>query len=127
MLDWSKYPNFSEAEFRCRHTGKCHIEPSFLDALQALRTEYGRPVVITSGYRHPSHPVEAVKADPGAHSFGLAADISVRGADCHAMLKLAMAHGFTGIGIAQRGEVRFLHLDMMRPGGSLPRPNVWSY
>lgn len=51
VVDWSKYPNFSEAEFRCRHTGKCEMRPEFLAVLQAIRAEYGKPMIISSGYR----------------------------------------------------------------------------
>jgi len=31
MLDWSRLPNFTEAEFRCKHTGKCDMDAAFMD------------------------------------------------------------------------------------------------
>lgn len=125
-MDWKQYPNFTEAEFRCKHTGRCAMHPDFMARLQRLRMAYGAPMIVTSGYRDPSHPEEAKKASPGAHSTGRAADIAVRGADAVKLLRLALELGFTGIGIAQKGASRFIHLDDVADG-SLPRPGIWSY
>lgn len=124
-IDWNKYPNFTAAEFRCSHCGGEGIKPALLDRLQAMRTEYGRPMRITSGYRCPRHPVEASKTVPGAHALGLAADIAAEGAEAHRVLALAFKHGFTGIGVQQKGPARFIHVDVR--SGELPTPAVWSY
>ncbi len=123
-MDWTKYPNFSESELRCSETGECRMQANFMQKLQALREAYGKPMAITSGYRAPQHSVEASKSAPGTHTRGLAVDIAVSGQDCYDLMKLAMEHGFTGIGVAQRGSGRFLHIDTYKGG---PRPNVWSY
>ena len=125
VIDWARYPNFSEQEFRCKHTGQCYMDARFMEKLQAIRTAYGKPMIITSGYRDKTHPVEAAKAAPGEHTLGLAADISVRGADAFALLKVALAHGIVRIGVKQTGEGRFLHLGMAT--GSFPSPTIWSY
>lgn len=112
IADWSKYPNFTKAEFNCTRTGNNDMQPEFMEALQALRTEYGKPMTVTSGYRDPTHPQEAKKAQPGQHSKGLAADIACDATEAHAIAKLAFKHGFTGIGISQKaGLPRFIHLD----------------
>lgn len=64
--DWSKYPNFKEYEFECRHTGLCDMQPEFMARLQKLRDLYEKPMVINSGYRHETHPVhESVNMLPG--------------------------------------------------------------
>lgn len=123
-MDWSKYANFSEVEFRCSQTGECNMQPDFLRRLQALREEYGKPLQITSGYRSPQHSTEASKAQPGVHTRGIACDIAVSGSEAYHVLALALKHGFTGIGVAQKGSGRFLHLDTFKGG---PRPNIWSY
>jgi uncharacterized protein YcbK (DUF882 family) len=120
-VDWSRYPNFQEKEFRCRHCGVAAMQPEYLERLQALRTAYGRPMTITSGYRCPEHPVEAAKAEPGMHATGRAADIGVSGADAVRVLQLALGLGFTGIGVQQKGPARFLHLDLRQ------HPAIWSY
>lgn len=125
--DW-RWPNFQAVEFRCHHTGLFLLVPSYLDALQALRTRCGFPFVITSGYRHPTHPVEAAKARPGAHATGRAVDIAVAGEDAYRLVALAAGYGFTGIGIAQRGQSRFVHLDTLTADEfHAPRPALWSY
>jgi hypothetical protein len=46
-------------------------------------------------------------------------------------IKMAMKHGFTGIGVKSKrenGEPRFqLHIDDMPEGGPIDRPFVWTY
>ena len=125
-MNWDLYPNFGEDEFRCKHSGQCVMVPEFMARLQRLRIAYGRPMTVTSGYRHPTHPIEAAKAAPGAHSTGRAVDIAVQGADAVRLIALAIAEGFTGIGVQQKGSGRFIHLDDL-PSGAFPRPTVWSY
>mgnify|MGYP003145243581 CR=1 FL=1 len=71
MIDWSKYPSFTAAEMRCQHTGKDGISERLLAPLQEFRRLWGRPMRVTSGYRHPTHPIEAKKAKPGEHASGL--------------------------------------------------------
>lgn len=125
-MNWSDYPNFSEEEFRCKHTSKSAMHPDFMARLQRLRTAYGKPMKITSGYRDAKHPIESAKAKPGAHASGRACDVAIRGAEAVELLKLALEHGFTGIGVQQKGEGRFIHLDDIEDG-SQPRPMIWSY
>jgi len=125
MIQWSKYPNFSASEFRCSHCQADGIKEDVVAKLQAMRTEYGKPMRITSGYRCPQHPIEAKKSVPGAHALGLAADIGVEGAEAHRILGLAFKHGFAGIGVQQKGTGRFIHVDIRN--GELPGPTVWSY
>lgn len=124
MLDWNKYPNFKETEFQCKHCGQVDMQASFMERLQTLRTAYGKPMIISSGFRCANHPVEARKSTPGVHSKGLAADIAVQGQDAYKLLRLALEMGFSGIGVNQKGTGRFLHLDTMQ---TYPRPNIWSY
>ena len=123
IKDWAKYPNFSASEFVCKHTGQHGMKARFLDELQSIRTAYGKPMRITSGYRSPEHPIEAAKDSPGMHSSGMACDIAVGpGMDVHRLVEIAIRHGMTGIGISQRsGQPRFVHLDMGE------RIALWSY
>ena len=120
-----RYPNFSKEEFDCSHTGNNEMRPEFLEMLQQLRTEYGKSMKITSGYRDPEHPIERKKKSPGAHTTGLAADIAVDRGEAYEVLRIAMRMGFTGIGVQQKGGGRFLHLDFANH--LVPRPTIWSY
>ena len=124
-MNWNDYPNFSKAEFDCKHTGRNEMKPEFLEKLQELRNMYGRPIIISSGYRDPTHPIEARKASPGTHSLGLACDIRCDGKSAYYILKYAFALEFTGIGVKQHGTGRFIHLDIA--AHPFARPNLWSY
>ena len=124
-MNWSDYPNFSAQEFDCQcGCGQNEMKPEFMAKLQQLRTLYGAPMKVTSGYRCPQHPIEAKKAAPGAHASGQACDIGVQGAEAHRLLRMALEAGFTGIGVQQKGTGRFLHLDTLE---SDLRPSLWSY
>jgi len=119
------YPNFTLEEMRCKHTGMDGMRPRFMEMLQRCRTTYGRPMVVTSAYRHPTHPIEARKASPGEHAMGLAADIHATGEDALDLIDAALSAGFRRIGVSQKGDMarRFIHL-----GASLELPQgVWSY
>lgn len=123
-MDWLDYKNFEPYEFDCKHSGENKMRPEFMQKLQHLRDKFGKPMPINSGYRSPTHPIEARKSKPGKHAEGIAADIGVRGADAVELLKLALELGFTGIGIAQKGGSRFIHLDISTDEN---RPTIWSY
>ena len=110
---------FSTSEFDCKHTGENCMKPEFLLKLDALRESCGFPFVITSGYRSPDHPIEAVKEIPGTHAQGIAADIKItNSAHRYTIIREALAHGFTGLGVA--GD--FIHVDTR---GTVPV--IWTY
>jgi len=125
---WNKYPNFSKEEFDCKHTGKNGMRHEFMVKLQELRTRYGKPMVVSSGFRDYEHPIEARKPKRnGAHPTGQAVDIAVDRGNAYQLLKLALELGFTGIGIQQKGGGRFIHLDTIEDNALQPRPTIWSY
>ena len=126
-INWDNYPNFSPEEFACQHCGENGINELLLDKLQLLRTELSFPFKITSGYRCKDHPLEKKKVNPGAHRDGLAADIGVRGYKAYEIITHAEKFGFTGIGVAQKGDSRFIHLDVSPQKNTRPRPWIWSY
>lgn len=121
------WPNFTKEEMRCKETGELAMLPSFMDRLQRLRDEYGKPMAISSGYRSNKHSAERGKKHAGTHQIGCAVDISVRGKDALRLVELAIQHGFTGIGIQQKGDGRFIHLDDAPDAQHRPRPHIWSY
>lgn len=119
--------NFPRSEMQCSHTGRCEMLPSFMDRLQSLRDEFNKPMVITSAYRDRLHPAEFGKDHLGTHAMGCAVDVRVRGADALRLVELAIKHGFTGIGVKQNRENRFIHLDDSQSRSWRPRPHIWSY
>ena len=123
-----RWPNFSFTEMACQETGECGMSDTTMDRLQLLRSLYGSPLVITSGYRSPRHTIEAAKETPGTHSLGRAVDIACNGAEALDLIGEALEVEFTGFGVQQKGENRFLHLDDLRDGEhTAPRPTIWSY
>ena len=122
---WTRYANFDREEFICSHCGEEGITEGLVAKLQQLRGLYGKPIHITSGYRCPDHPIEREKPQPGTHAMGIACDIDVNRSDAYHLLKLAFDLGFQGIGVQQKGQGRFIHLDL--GGHGLIRPTIWSY
>lgn len=123
VTDWNLYPNFHRGEFNCKcGCGRADMQVKFMEQLQSLRNLWNKPMIITSGFRCPDHPVEKAKSTSGTHAMGIAADIGVSGADAIRLLRMAIDAGFTGIGVQQKGAGRFIHLDTRADS-----PALWSY
>lgn len=121
-------PNFSNAELACKCGCGLLPQRDFMERVQALRLAFGKPMRVTSAARCPDHNSRVSGTGrTGPHTTGRAIDIGVQGGDAVLLLKLALAHGFTGIGVAQKGASRFIHLDDLPNGPGCPRPWVWSY
>ena len=100
------------------------MDPILLGKLDALRKEYGFPIIINSSYRSPEHPIEAAKAKPGEHAHGAAVDIKCVGGEATFLLvKAAIKIGFTRIGISRKSG--FIHLGIGYPGA--PSTTIWTY
>lgn len=124
MTDWNKYPNFTPEEFCCKcGCGQVLMDDDFMRDLQVLRDIVGFALRINSGYRCPEHN-NAVSGTglTGPHTTGAAADIGVDRQNAHKVLQTAFSMGFKGVGVAQKGSGRFIHLDSSRD-----KPTVWSY
>ena len=120
------YPHFSNKELQCRCGCKVNLmDDAFMQRLEALRTTWSQSMPVSSAYRCANHPVEKSKARPGTHNSGRAVDILIAGKEAYQLIQLAMAMGFTGVGISQKGDYasRFIHLDITNNN----RPAVWSY
>jgi uncharacterized protein YcbK (DUF882 family) len=121
-IDWDKYTNFTKEKFDCRETGENDMQPEALELFQRVRTAYGKPMVVISGFRSKRHSEEAKKAYPGAHTQGLAGDFMCsNGADRFALIKAAYDCGAAGIGVAKS----FVHIDAGHAHAK--RPALWSY
>lgn len=121
--DWSKYPNFTKAEFDCKATGENNMQHEFMEKLQAIRKDFNRSMTVTSGFRSVKHPIEAKKTHSnGEHTQGFCADIMcITGNDRFQLIQLALKHGITRIGVAKT----FLHLGI--GGKGLPNNVIWEY
>jgi uncharacterized protein YcbK (DUF882 family) len=120
--------NFSHTELRCQHCGANDMSMVFLDRLQEIREEFGKPMRVNSGYRCPVH--DAALGGKGPHQTGRAIDIGISGSDALVLVELARGYGMTGIGVKQSGQPhanRYIHMDDLGDGVSGPRPWLWSY
>lgn len=103
MGDISK--NFSKSEFACKCCGKADINGDLVNMLERLRTVMNASaIIITSGYRCPSHSVAVGGTATDAHTKGIAADIRVvkKSGQCYTAPTIAREAekiGFFGIGI----------------------------
>lgn len=116
---------FSDNELRCQcGCGTLKFDEDFKEKLNAIREDFGHPMIVNSGYRCPNHPIEAAKDRLGAHTTGRAVDIAVSFEMAHKLLRVALDHGIPRIGINQKGARRFIHLDWAE---EFPSPTIWSY
>jgi len=119
---------FTYAEFDQKGvegSGEIHMDRRFLQYLDALRHKCGFPFIISSGYRSPEYNARVSSTGlTGPHTSGKAADVSVSRENAYRVLENAFELGcFTGIGINQKGEGRFIHLDTIQR----PHSTVWTY
>ncbi len=106
-----RWPHFAIFELACRCAGRfCAGEywhdEDFLDGLEALRQDVGRPLIVTSGHRCAQWNAAVGGAALSRHKT-IAVDVSLNGQDREALRAAALRHGFTGIGLARS----FIHLD----------------
>lgn len=72
--------NFTVAEFACKDgSDPVFVDSSLAALLQKIRDHFGRPVVITSGYRTAAHNAAVGGSKSSQHLLGRAADFYVQG------------------------------------------------
>lgn len=105
-----RWPSFSPAEIACRGTGAIRINTEAMDRLQSLRNRLGKPLIVRSGYRSPSHNRAVGGAPASKHMLGTAFDIAMANHDPMAFEAAARAVGFLGFGTYPRSG--FMHIDL---------------
>lgn len=84
------------------------MDPAFMDKLQALRDQWGKPLVITSAARCSYWNDRINGSEKSQHLLGKAADILMPNAgDIPRFVALAEKTGFGGIGTG----LTFVHVD----------------
>ena len=105
--------NFTVKEFACGDgTDAVFVATRLVMVLQSIRSYFGKPVTIHSGYRTPPYNAKVGGVDGSQHTYGTAADISVRGvsvADVAAYARQLMPD-WGGVGVYQRQG--FVHVDV---------------
>lgn len=112
--------HFSLDEVRCPCCDTIKLIPAVithLTKLEELRTQYGKPIIINSGFRCPKHNAE-VGGAPSSWHLLFATDIRPdigNESDLMYLYKLALAANWGGIGLYE-GRI---HLDIR------PEPTRW--
>ena len=127
--------HFSRDELKCSFAPDAPVlmDRYFMEKLEELREEWGKPMRQSSAYRTEEHPRERTKplkydhlGNPlpkgGMHVRGRAVDVLIAGSDAVAFLRLALKY-YSGIGLSQKDKNwsnRFIHLDD-------GKQRIWTY
>ena len=102
--------NFKVKEFRCKDgSDGIKVDTDLVELLQKIRTHFGKPLTINSGYRTKTYNTKVGGAPASKHLYGKAADIRVSGTEPLAVAKYAEEIGALGIGW-YKGQA-FTHVD----------------
>ena len=107
--------NFVLSEFQCPCCGRVMLHPDLLKLLAKLRLRIQEPIYINSGYRCKKENDKVGGTKASYHTYGMAADITVRNIKISDLVVFAESVGFKGIGIYGN----FCHLDV--------RPNKYHW
>ena len=106
--------HFKPSEFASKGNGLLNIDADLVNALDAVREEFGQPIRITSGYRDPEHNKRVGGAPKSKHVEGIAADIDLSGMDAqtrYRLMTLLIKHGFRAFG-SYDNHPNMLHADL---------------
>lgn len=128
----SPWKYFSLEELKC-HCGKCgstglEMNNDFMLWIVDLREVCNFPFIVPSAYRCPAYNAQRSSTGlNGPHTTGKAMDIACRGVEAMYLMQEALNKAVCGLGVSQKGEDRFIHLDRCGAIDGLPRPVSWSY
>lgn len=100
--------------------GQDKIAPTFRSVLEGASQDLGRGLTVLSGFRAPTHAVEARKKNPGEHSRGTASDISMKGMteqERKTLVQSLLARGAKRF-ITYSSSPDMLHVDMKDQQGN---------
>lgn len=102
--------HFKLKEFACNNSEAVIISETLCYVLEAIRSHFGKPIIITSGYRTPEYNIKVGGVAKSQHTLGLAADIKIKGvkpSDIASYARILMPT-YGGIGIYST----FTHIDV---------------
>ena len=105
--------NFVVKEFACQDgSDPVFISRELVETLQKIRSHFGRPLIISSGFRTASHNKKVGGATYSQHLYGTAADICISGIKPKDMADYAetLLPNTGGIGIYSWG----IHVDVRK-------------
>ena len=105
--------NFRVTEFACKDgSDPVFVSEELVKILQAIREHFGKPVIVSSGYRTPGYNKSVGGATYSQHLYGTAADICISGIKPKDMADYAetLLPNTGGIGIYSWG----IHVDVRK-------------
>ena len=116
-----KYFNYDEFDSPDELGSGKHMDHDLLVMIDKARALYGKPIVVTSGFRTESHNKKVGGVASSSHLKGLAIDVAcVRSKDRFKMLTAILEVGFNRIGIAST----FIHIDVDK---NKSQNVIWTY
>jgi hypothetical protein len=117
--------NFSASEFACPCCGESKMDPNHMAQLQRFREIIGIKFSPVSGGGYRCRRYGELTS---AHREGKATDPGLPRDKIYEAVRIAMALGFSGIGVKQKNGRWQLHLDTAGEiAGVRPRPWFWTY
>ena len=105
--------HFKVKEFACKDGSDAVLVASRLVmVLQSIRSHFGVPVVIHSAYRTPQYNKQVGGVDGSQHTYGTAADISIKGVSVADVAAYARSIMPDWGGIGSYREQGFVHVDV---------------
>jgi hypothetical protein len=86
------------------------VDPDLINIVLEIAQRFGRPLILTSGYRDPARNAKAGGAKSSQHMLGKAVDISSSGLnnqDRLNLIEIASSLGIIGIGVYNSGSMHF--------------------
>ena len=105
--------HFQVKEFACRDgSDPVFVSEELVRVLQAIRKHFGKPVIVSSGYRTPGYNKSVGGATYSQHLYGTAADIHISGVSPREQAAFAetLLPNSGGIGVYSWG----IHVDVRR-------------
>lgn len=107
--------NFKVKEFACNDKSDViFIDSDLASLLENIRKKAGKPVTINSGYRTVYYNTKIGGATYSQHTYGKAADITIKGLTPKEVASIAETFSPGGIGIYSS----FTHVDVRNTGKS---------
>ncbi|MEO1040891.1 MAG: D-Ala-D-Ala carboxypeptidase family metallohydrolase [Pseudomonadota bacterium] len=104
------WKNFSPKEIASKGEGEVVVNERALDALQRLRDDLGKPLIINSAYRSKEHNKRVGGSSTSVHLSGGAFDVSMQNHDPHLFEQAARRAGFHRFGFYPKKN--FIHIDI---------------
>ncbi|WP_051184456.1 D-Ala-D-Ala carboxypeptidase family metallohydrolase [Desulfatiglans anilini] len=103
--------NDRHERFACKCCGTNLIDPRIEGIVSRMEGDFCQALIVTSGYRCPSHNAKVKGSPTSSHLRGLAADIFCPDSRSRfQIVESALKHGVTRIGIGKN----FIHIDIDR-------------